>query len=132
MDLVVDTSAVLAVLLEEPEREVLVRLTAGATLCIPPSVPWEVGNALSALVRRRRLTRAHARRVVRSFEAIPVETVGIDLERAVDLAGAHNLYAYDGYLLEAARTRRAPLLTLDRALRRAAERIGLGIVEVPS
>jgi predicted nucleic acid-binding protein len=70
--------------------------------------------------------------VVRSFEAIPLETVGIDLERAVDLASAHGLYAYDGYLLEAARTRRAPLLTLDRALRRAAARVGLSIVEVPS
>src|SRR2546425_10682351 len=132
MDLVVDTSAVLAVLLEEPEREALIQLTTGATLCVPPSVPWEVGNALSALVRRRLLTRAHARRVVRSFEAIPLETVGIDLERAVDLASAHGLYAYDGYLLEAARTRRAPLLTLDRALRRAAARVGLSIVEVPS
>lgn len=127
-----DTSAVLAVLLDESEREALIQLTTGATLCVPPSVPWEVGNALSALVRRRRLTRADARRVVRSFEAIPVETVGIDLERAVDLAGAHGLYAYDGYLLEAARTRRAPLLTLDRALRRAAARMGLTIVEVPS
>ena len=132
MDLVVDTSALLAVLLEEPERDALIRLTAGATVCIPPSVPWEIGNALSALVRRRRLTRSQARRVVRSFEAIPVEAVGIDLERAVDLAAVNGLYAYDGYLLEAARVRRAPLVTLDRPLRAAAERIGLSVVELPS
>lgn len=132
MDLVVDTSSLLAVLLEEPERDALIRLTTGATVCIPPSVPWEIGNALSALVRWRRLTRAQARRVVRSFEAIPVDAVGIDLERAVDLAAAHALYAYDGYLLEAARVRRAPLVTLDRPLRAAAERIGLSIVELSS
>lgn len=132
MDLVVDTSALLAVLLEEPERDVLIRLTAGATVCTPPSVPWEIGNALSALVRRRRLTRAQARRVVRSFEAIPVEVVGIDLERAVDLAAANALYAYDAYLLEAARVRGAPLVTLDRPLRAAAERIGLSVAEFPS
>ncbi len=132
MDLVLDTSALLAVLLAEPERDVLIRLTAGATVCVPPSVPWEIGNALCALVRRRRLTRTQARRVVRSFEAIPMEAVGIDLERAVDLAAANGLYAYDGYLLEAARVRQAPLVTLDRPLRVAAERIGLSIVELPS
>ncbi|MBI3636017.1 MAG: type II toxin-antitoxin system VapC family toxin [Candidatus Rokubacteria bacterium] len=130
MDLVIDTSAVLAVLLDEPERGALIEATAGATLCIPPSVPWEVGNAVSALVRRRRLTRTQARRVVQSFEAIPVETVAIELERAVDLADVHGLYAYDAYLLEAARARRAPLVTLDRALRRAAGRMGIHTVEI--
>ena len=40
------------------------------------------------------------------------------------------LYAYDGYVLEAAHANRLPLLTLDSGMARAAKRLGLGLVEV--
>lgn len=131
MELVIDTSAILAVLLNEPERAGLLRATTGATLWTPPSVPWEVGNALSALVKRRRLTPTDAQHAVRSFELIPLQQAGIDLGRAVLVAARMKLYAYDAYLLEAARMRGCALLTLDRALVRAAQTLGLDVLEVP-
>jgi len=130
MEIVIDTSALMAVLLDEPEAASLVRATEGATLAAPPSVPWEVGNAFVALIRRGRLTTAQARRLVRGFGGIPLRYFEVDLERAVGLAADLELYAYDAYLLEAARTRGAPLLTLDRRLERAAQRIGVATVGV--
>jgi len=49
MELVVDTSAIIAVLVREPLRAALIDVTAGADLLAPPSVHWEVGNAFSAM-----------------------------------------------------------------------------------
>lgn len=45
MDIVIDASAIIAVLAGEPERERLLSLTSGANLIAPPSVHWEIGNA---------------------------------------------------------------------------------------
>ena len=53
--LVIDTLALLVVLLDEPERPALVARTQGAMLLAPGSVPWEVGNALIPGFRRKRL-----------------------------------------------------------------------------
>ncbi len=53
---VIDTSAIIAVLVSEPERGPIVRATIGQELVAPGSVHWEVGNALSAMLERRRAT----------------------------------------------------------------------------
>ena len=131
VEIVVDTSAILAVLLKEPERAQLIAATRGATLCVPPSVPWELGNALASLVKRRRLSGLEARRIVRSYERIPLREVAIDLGRAVETATELRLYAYDAYLLEASRVRGCGLLTLDLTLAEAARAAGISLIEVP-
>jgi hypothetical protein len=58
MDIVVDTSALIAVIANEPEKPTLVELTSGADLIAPGSVHFEIGNAFSAMLRRRRITPA--------------------------------------------------------------------------
>jgi uncharacterized protein with PIN domain len=55
-NIVTDTSAVLAVLLDEPEKEAVVEATMGSVVCAPASLRWEVGNAATAGVKRRRFT----------------------------------------------------------------------------
>jgi predicted nucleic acid-binding protein len=127
----IDTSAVLAVLLREPSREALVAMTEGRSLVAAPSLPWEVGNALVAGVRRRKLTGTAVQQAWASYVQIPVRLVQIDVAAALKLAISIGLYAYDGYVLEAARGVRAPLLTLDTALDRAARAIGLTVMELP-
>jgi predicted nucleic acid-binding protein len=61
MYLVMDTSALLAVLLNEPARRALIRSTEGHDLVGAPTLPWEVGNALVAAFRRRRLSVSQVR-----------------------------------------------------------------------
>ncbi len=61
MEVIVDTSALPAALQGEAERPALLAATGGALLLAPASLPWEVGNALVAAVRRRRHTSAAAR-----------------------------------------------------------------------
>jgi predicted nucleic acid-binding protein len=64
------------------------------------------------------------------YEAVPVRLAEIGAEGALEIALETGLYAYDAYVLETARAERLPLLTLDRALERAAHRLGLRIREV--
>ena len=63
-NIVIDTSAILAVLLDEPEKEAVVEQTMGTVLSAPASLRWEVGNAATAGVKRRRLRPERAWRSV--------------------------------------------------------------------
>jgi predicted nucleic acid-binding protein len=130
MAIVIDTSALLAVLLGEAERPALIAATVGMELVAPASVHWEVGNALSALLKRRRLTVPDAHRALDAYADIPMRFLEVDLAFAVELAAEHRLYAYDAYLVTCALSQRAPLLTLDRALQRVAATAGVQLVEV--
>lgn len=128
--IVLDTSALLAVLVSEPERPALLRVTEGATLVAPASLHWELGNALSAMLRRHRIDGPQAASAIASYGRVPLRLVDVDLPTAVELAEQLGLYAYDAYFLVCALVHRAPLLTLDGALGRAARKAGIRLVEV--
>lgn len=126
----VDTSALLAVLLNESSRSDLIAATDGASLVGPPSLPWEVGNALIAAARKKRLTPEEVDRAWKSFSQVSVRLAEIDVASALKLAMSAGVYAYDAYVLETARQERAPLLTLDAGLQRAARAAGVALLEL--
>ena len=132
MAVIVDTSALIAVLVGEADRDALIAATIGVELLAPASVHWEIGNALSALVKRKRLTLAQAQRALNAYAAIPIRFLEVDLALALEIAAEHKLYAYDAYLITCALAQRSPLLTLDVALQRAAQAAGVQLVELPS
>jgi predicted nucleic acid-binding protein len=129
-NIVIDTSAILAVLLDEPEKQAVVEATAGSVVCAPASLRWEVGNAATAGVKRRRLTTERARQLVSDFEQVRIRELAIDILRAVDLGLELGIYAYDAYILEAARSSGFPLLALDGPIRRNAKKLNLTLVEL--
>ncbi len=126
----IDTSAILAVVLNEPIREQLLKLTRGATLVAAPTLPWEVGNALSALFKRRRLKLPVAQQVLEQFQRIPVQLLETSIGASVAVAHRWNLCAYDAYVIECARAVNAPLLSLDRRQCEAASQAGVSVLEV--
>jgi predicted nucleic acid-binding protein len=128
--IVIDASAVIAVILGEPERAAMVRFTEGAHLIAPSSLKWEVGNAFSAMFRKRRLLLKDALLAIEIFDAIPIDVVVGDLPTALEIAHAKGLYAYDAYMLECALSHKAPLLTLDAGLRKAATDMRIKVLEV--
>jgi predicted nucleic acid-binding protein len=129
-EIVIDTSAVVAVITDASEKAALVRVTEDAALIAPSSIHWEIGNAFSAMRRRGRLTFEMAARAIEIYRSIPIGFVDVDLTASLLIAAEHRLYAYDAYLLECSRARRAPLLTLDRTLARAAAKMMIDVVEV--
>ena len=130
MDISVDTSIIMAVILNEPTKPVLLQLTEGADLRSAASLPWEVGNALTALFKRGRIGLEQAQRALESFEAIPVQLAEVDLQEAVRLGHEHGIYAYDAYVLECARRYATPLLSLDGPQCRIARTLGIEVLEV--
>jgi predicted nucleic acid-binding protein len=132
VELVVDTSAIVAVIVREPHRAALVKATTGAELLAPPSVHWEVGNAFSALFKRRRLTLRQAGRAVQAYNQIPIRFSDVDLVRALEISHRLDIYAYDAYVIACALKHRCALLSLDRGMVGAANRAGIETVEIPS
>ena len=95
MDIVTDTSILLAVVLNEPEKRAIIESTAGLDLIGPPVIPWEVGNAFSAMFRRNKISLRDALKAYRAFQEIPIRYVGVDIEEALEVARDLGIYAYD-------------------------------------
>jgi len=130
MDIVIDTSALIAVLVNERERENIIKITAGNTLIGPGSIPWEIANAFSAMFKRNRLSLKESLRGLSIFETIPLRYVKTDFDSTLKIASETNIYAYDAYFLECAHRHNSPLLTLDKKLLQTAKNLNIKILEV--
>lgn len=130
MDIVIDTSALIAVIVDEPERNKIIEISNGKTLIGPGSIPWEVGNAFSAMFKRNRLTIEEAERGISIFYNIPLRYIEPDFVKVLNLSKQADIYAYDAYFLDIAIRHKAPLLTLDRKLKSFAQNINVETLEV--
>lgn len=129
MDIVVDTSVILAVVCGEAGRETAITLTAGHTLVAPSSLHWEVGNALSAMIKRQRITVPQGHACLAAYRKIPIKLLDVDLRQALSITGKLRAYAYDAYMLVCAQKLGSPLLTFDDALKVHARSLGIEILE---
>lgn len=130
MEVVVDASVLIAVITNEDEKEKLVAVTNEAELMAPLSVHWEVGNAFSSLLKRKRVTIAEALQAIEIYLQIPVRFVEVELTDSLELANELGIYAYDAYLIRCAEKYRLPLLTLDSRLVQAAKDKKIQVLEV--
>lgn len=129
MKVVSDTNIFLAVVLDEPEKDRIIELTTEAEVLAPEILPYEIGNALSAMVKRKRLTPEQALSAQASAGIIPVRLVGVDTSQALRLAIEFNLYAYDAYFLHCAKILAHPLITLDGRMKQVAAALKIEILE---
>jgi predicted nucleic acid-binding protein len=132
VDIVVDSSVIIAVIVNEPTKAALVAHTTGATLLAPSSIHWEIGNAFSAMLKRKRITLTEATSALVAYHEIPLRLVDVDLARALVVADKLDIYAYDAFLITCALDYTSPLLTLDSGLRHAAALAGVTILELTS
>ena len=129
MKIIADTNTFLAVALDEPEKKNIIALTINKELIAPEVLPFEIGNALSALVKRKRLTDSEAMLTWKATQKIPVDLRSVNIEKALAIALENNIYAFDAYFIECALSFRCPILTLDRRLQTVAQSYGIKIVE---
>ncbi len=130
MYLTIDTSALIAVISNEPSRNTIIRQTQGFSLCAPASVHWEIGNAFSSLFKRRNLSLENARQALETYKEIPIKFIDIPMERALAIAHKNQIYAYDAYLIQCAWQTSTPLLTLDKKLISVAKELGIHTLEI--
>jgi predicted nucleic acid-binding protein len=127
---VVDTSVVLAVILGESQKRRLEELTQGADLIAPLSLKWEMGNALSAMFKRKMISLRDSEYALNAFYEIPIQYVDIDLFNALKICHEHGIYAYDAYMIICAQKKEVPLLTLDGTLKNVAQKCLVETMEV--
>ena len=129
MNIVADTNIFLAVALSQPEKENIITLTWEASALAPKILPYEIGNALSAMVKRKQLSYDSALSAFKITSLIPVRLVAVDIQQALELAFKLNIYAYDAYFLQCAKSLSCPLITLDKKMKQAALDLKIPLLE---
>ncbi len=128
MNVVSDTNIFLAVALNEPEKGSIIELTSNAGTVAPEILPYEIGNALSAMIKRKQITNKEALTALEITNHIPVRLVSVDIRKALKLALEFNIYAYDAYFLQCAKSLSHPLLTLDKRMKQVARNLNIEIL----
>jgi predicted nucleic acid-binding protein len=132
---VLDCSIAIAWCFEDeatPETDALLERLRDEGAEVPALWPLEVGNALLQAERRGRISTAKVAAFVDLLAGLPIATDGDTaaraLREALALARAEGLTTCDASYLELAGRRALPLATKDRALQRAARRVGVPLL----
>jgi len=129
MNVVSDTNIFLAVALNEPEKDRIIQITSGIDVSAPEILPYEIGNALSAMFKRRQISAKDAMATQKAANDIPVRLIAIDIPKALKLAIKFKIYAYDAYFLQCAKSLSSPLITLDNQMNKVAAELGIELLE---
>ena len=129
MKIIADTNIFLAVALEEESKDKIISLTRGCDLYSPEILFYEIGNALSAMVKRRQVEGKDVDILYSITNKIPVSLMKVDIRKALLIAIEHNLYAYDAYFLYCAQSLNCPLITLDGRMNTIAQEMNIEILE---
>jgi predicted nucleic acid-binding protein len=129
MKIIADTNTFIAVALNEPEKGKIIKLTEGHDLIAPDVLPFEIGNALTAMMKKNALKKKELESAWEIVQQIPVDLRHTDIKSALRIAIKFNIYAYDAYFLECAENLRSPLLTLDLGMQRVAREMGITLLE---
>ncbi len=130
MNITIDTSALIAVIANEPEKNRIIKLTEDSSLLAPASVHWEIGNAFSAMLKRDRINIIQAQACIQVYRKIPIKFIDVKLDETLDMIDQLKIYAYDAYLIQCARQSETALLTLDNGLIKAAKSMEIQVLEL--
>ena len=79
---------------------------------------------------KKKLTLKEAQKGLTIFQSIPLRYVEADFYNVLKLSKNAKMYAHDAYFLDCAIRHKAPILTLDRNLKMAAQSINIETLEV--
>lgn len=120
---VIDSSYLLSFLLPDEDIEevnnIFGRLHKGDISFISTDLlPFEVLNGLKMSVRRKRITKLAAERLVDKFFGIEIDLHPVDMINTFLLAEKLDITVYDASYLQLSLENKIPLLTLDEKLQR--------------
>lgn len=116
--IVVDASAVAAVLFDEPEAEALLA-SVGDSLVAPTLLIYELASVCTTKLARRQAEASTLLTRYRLFSDLDIDLVETDWQALPQLAVEWALSAYDAAYLQLALARGARLVTLDARLAKA-------------
>ena len=116
-ELVIDASCILEFLLNKTNKDSVVKTVGSARLVAPSCLPFEVGNAISKLIKRKLLSIYDGVSVYHEFTRIPMRMMEPDISNAIVIAGETESYAYDSYYISLAKQLSLPLFTMDETMK---------------
>ena len=122
MAVVVDASAIGAIMFGEPEGPAMAAHLEGETLLAPHLIDFELTNLAWKKARKRPESLPQIALSLRAALALPLSRLAVPGEEAFVLALRTGLTGYDASYLWLAQTRDVELITLDTALGRLARR----------
>ena len=128
MEILVDACAIMAVIVKEPERDLVIELTQGTIIVSPNMVSYEIANALTKMMKKKIIEKERMVDAFKYFRKISIETIEIDIERALEIAWKFKIYAYDACYLESAKRLNLPLLTFDNNMITIGKELGINIL----
>ncbi|MDR2632345.1 MAG: type II toxin-antitoxin system VapC family toxin [Treponema sp.] len=129
MEILLDASAIMAVIADEVEGEIVINYTKGAVIVSPNVIAFEIANALTKMMKKKIIDdREKIINLIKIFKQIPVKLVEVNLEKTLEIAWDHKIYAYDAYYLEVAKRLNLPLLTFDGEMKKIGRKIGIEIL----
>ena len=121
MEVLLDASAIMAIILNEPNRHEVIKLTENTILLAPEVISFEIGNALINLHKKQKITEEKLISAYKKYTSIPIRIITVDVEKALKIACMYGIFAYDAYYLEIAVRLKLPLITFDKQM----ESVGL-------
>ena len=86
MKIIADTNIFLSVALDEKSKSKIVSLTQGCDIYAPETLPYEIGNAISAMVKRKQIGSSDAVSIFSITQKIPVKLIKVDIPKALSIA----------------------------------------------
>lgn len=120
--LVVDASAIAALIFSEPEAEQIVARIESSSLMAPRLLAHELDNVCATKIRSAPNERAELLESRRLIALLTIEVLDVEHSDVIELALATGLTANDAAYLWLAIAHGARLVTLDSRLARAASR----------
>jgi len=128
MEILMDACAIMAVIVKEPERDLIIQLTQNAVMVSPDMVSYEIANALTKMMKKKIIEKERMINAFNFFKKIPIKTIEIDIDRALEIAWDYKIYAYDACYLESAKRLNLPLLTFDGNMIKVGNELGINIL----
>jgi predicted nucleic acid-binding protein len=86
MEIIMDACAIMAVIVKEPERDLIIQLTQDAVMVSPDMVSYEIANALTKMMKKKVIEKERMINAFNYFKRIPIKTIEIDIEKALEIA----------------------------------------------
>jgi predicted nucleic acid-binding protein len=128
MEIIMDACAIMAIIIKNPERDLVIKLTQGAEMVSPDMLPYEIANALTKMMKMKIIEKEGMLNAFSYFKKISIKTIDINFENALEIAWEYKVYAYDACYLEAAKRLNLPLLTFDHNMIKVGKSLGINIL----
>jgi predicted nucleic acid-binding protein len=129
MEILLDASAIMAVIADEAESEIVINCTKDVIIVSPNIVSFEIANGLTKMMKKKVIdTKEKMIGLIRNFKRIPMKTVEVNIEKSLEIAWDYKIYAYDAFYLEVAKRLNLPLLTFDDGMKEIGKKIGINVL----